>query len=64
MNTQWRKLQIITFSKKCCPNATRRRQAAGCAFSERKLSTAITPTLSHDAGRQRRCSAAHRIKIT
>src|SRR5260370_42046331 len=24
MNTQWRKLQIVIFSKKCCPNATRR----------------------------------------
>jgi len=23
---QWRKLQVINFSKECCPNATRRRK--------------------------------------
>jgi hypothetical protein len=26
MNAQWRKLQVINFSKKCCPNATSRRK--------------------------------------
>jgi hypothetical protein len=32
MNAQWLKLQVINFSKECCPNATRRRQAICCAF--------------------------------
>jgi len=27
MAAQWRKLQVINFSKECCPNAMRRRQA-------------------------------------
>jgi hypothetical protein len=26
MNAQWRKLQVIIFFKKCCPNATSRRK--------------------------------------
>src|SRR5258705_521781 len=27
MTAQWRKLQVVNFSKECCPNAMRRRQA-------------------------------------
>jgi hypothetical protein len=34
MTAQWRKLLVINFSKECCPNATRRRQAIVVAFSD------------------------------
>ena len=34
MTAKWRKLQVINFSKECCPNATRRRQAIVVAFSD------------------------------
>jgi hypothetical protein len=30
MTAEWRKLQIINFSKECCPNATWRQQAVVC----------------------------------
>ena len=33
MIAQWRKLQVIRFSKECCPTATRRRQALLCILA-------------------------------
>src|SRR6266576_749937 len=34
----------MIFSKKCCPNATRRRQAACCAFSDVSMYLCSSPT--------------------
>jgi hypothetical protein len=66
MTAQWRKLQVINFSKECCPNAMRRRQAvdvcrpqarrfnpAGLVFSSRRIGfddAGFVPTSFNPAG--------------
>jgi hypothetical protein len=38
MCAQWRKLQVINFSKKCCPNATSRHNQCGAIVLRQKWS--------------------------
>src|SRR5467141_4278141 len=37
MTAQWRKLQVINFSKECCPNALRRRQTVWCILRRKRV---------------------------
>src|SRR5882762_9637647 len=37
MTAQWRKLQVINFSKECCPNALRRRQTVLCILRRKRV---------------------------
>ena len=40
LNAQWRKLQVINFSKECCPNATRRRKQLLCILRRKRVGEA------------------------
>src|SRR5947207_3134027 len=43
MNTQWRKLELFNFSKKCCPNATRAASKLLCVFRHKLVGKVSDP---------------------
>ena len=55
MAAQWRKPQVIIFSRKCCPNAPRRRQAVCCV----NYSPTATPSLGRSSGHHHRRGTPH-----